>query len=398
MNSQISIDAVIGELDLMSTSIDASEKLMKVYKLFDVEHNISGIIVTQNNTFFKMLSRKRFFEIMSKQFMFDLFLKRTVGEFFDEKNEGYLRFPSETPVLTVASQALRRQESQIHDPVLVEFRDGSIKLLDFYKLLLAQTQVHLLASNQLKEANEFKKDVLGILAHDLRSPINVILGFTQELNRISWHDEEARSYLDYIRQATYQMKDLVDGLMKSAFNDSFDFELSYTKFNLIDLIDSVVFSFGKNLEAKNQRIVFETGDDQILLNADKQKIKEVLENLLSNAIKYSNFGKSIRVAVGNIYSEVEIEISDEGQGFSKEDLTKIFGKFQKLSAKPTNNESSTGLGLYIVNKIITKHQGKILLESEINQGSTFKILLPNNQIDMHDNKKIPIDNKKLELH
>ena len=377
MNDSISINAVIGDLNLIASKIDASELLVRVYEIFEAEHHTSGIIVTKNNRFFKMLSRKKFFEIMSKQFMFDLFLKRTIGEFFFEnKKEDYLTFSSETPVLTVANKALLRDESTRHDPIIVEFDDGDIKLLDFFELLLAQTHVHLIASNLLKEANEFKKDVVGIIGHDLRNPINIILGFTEELKTKSLLDNEANAYLEYIESATYQMKDLVDGLMNSALNDALDFELSFSEFNLIDIIDSIIFSFRKNLESKDQTLLFEPNEKQIFIKADKHKIKEVLENLISNAIKYSQFGKSIKITTTRNDPAVEIEIIDEGQGFSKTDMTKIFGKYQKLSAKPTGNESSTGLGLYIVKKIISQHHGQILLESEVNKGSTFKIILP----------------------
>ena len=121
---------------------------------------------------------------------------------------------------------------------------------------------------------------------------------------------------------------------------------------------------------------FETNTNQIILIADKSKIKEVIENLVSNAIKYSHFEKIIKIITRKTDSTIEIEVIDQGQGFSKEDLSKIYGKYQKLSAKPTNNETSTGLGLYIVNKIITHHNGKITLDSELGKGSKFKIILP----------------------
>lgn len=390
--NHISKDAVIGDLNLITSKIDASELLVKVSEIFEAEQKISGIIITKSNSFLKMLSRKRFFEIMSKQFMFDLFLKRSIEEFFFEnRKDDYLIFPSETPVLTVANEALLRNESTIHDPIIVQFGNGEIKLLDFFELLLAQTRVHLLISNLLKDANEFKKDVLGVLGHDLRNPINTILGFADELKTNSTIDEEGLLYVGYIEQATNQMKDLVGGLMKSAFNDAVDFELSYSEFNLIDLINSLTFSFRKNLEAKNQTLLFEFNGNQIIINADKHKIKEVLDNLISNAIKYSAMGKEIKVTASRTDDTVEIEIKDEGPGFSDTDLTKIFRKFQRLSAKPTNNESSTGLGLYIVKRIISQHQGQILLESEINIGSTFKILLPIKEVNRLSNTSIIIN-------
>lgn len=394
MHKSVDINAVIGDLELIDSKIDAEEPLVKVYEIFETEQHISGIIVTKKGNFFKMLSRRKFFEVMSKQFMFDLYLKRTAEEFFFENAmENYLTFPSLTPVLAVANKALLRNEATRHDPIIVEFGNGELKLLDFFELLLAQTRVHMLASNLLKEANEFKKDVLGVLGHDLRNPINAVLGFVGELVSDPQLSDESKSYVEYIETAANQMRDLVEGVLKTAINDALDFELSLSNFNLIDLINSIVFSFQKNLELKNQTLEFQYGSDTLELNADKYKLKEVLENLISNASKYSENGKTIKIIVKDDDQSTEIQVIDEGPGFTKQDLSKIFGKFQKLSAQPTNNESSTGLGLYIVKKIIKQHKGQILLESEVNKGSTFKIILPKAEINK-DSSSAEIYNEK----
>ena len=110
---------------------------------------------------------------------------------------------------------------------------------------------------------------------------------------------------------------------------------------------------------------------------DADRIREAIDNLVSNAIKYSPIGGKIAVAVTHEGSDTVIRIADEGAGLSPEDLGRLFGRFQRLSAKPTAGESSTGLGLSIVKRIIDMHGGHVTADSAgPGQGSTFTVTLP----------------------
>ena len=310
--------------------------------------------------------------------MFELFSKRTVYSFFDENLvESNLLLSANTSVLTAANEALKREERYRHDPVIVEFEKGELKLLDFHNLLLAQTEVHKLTLKLLTDANEFKKEVLGIAAHDLRNPINSILGFARLLIDEESYGIEVRPYAEYIHKGASQMNELLNDLLVSAANDATEIDIVRTVFDVITLMRSIIFSFGHSLSTKRQSINFETHENEIIVNADKQKLKEVLENLISNAIKYSEFDSIIRVSVSKNGNNFEIKVQDNGPGLTQEDFKKLFGKFQRLSARPTGNESSTGLGLYIVKKIVDKHGGRIDVESRPGLGSTFNVCLPN---------------------
>ncbi len=377
MISAVGINSVVGDLDLYSASIKASDNLMNVFNIFEENKSLPGIIVTEEDKFSKMLPRTKFYEAMSKQYMFELFSKRRVNSFFDDNYIDHSLFLIfSTPILYAANEALKREEAYRYDPIIVKFQDNNLKLLDFHKLLLAQTQVHLLTFKSLKEANEFKKDVLGMAAHDLRNPINAILGFSSLIRDISPKTDEIKNYANYINEAAQQMNDLLNELLNSAANDATELELNRIDFDLIPLIEGIINSFKQQALSKHQSIKFNWSADHIFINADKQKIKEVLENLISNAIKYSDKEKLIEVYTEKRDSAIVIKVKDEGPGFNDSDLKKIFKRFQRLSAKPTGNEPSTGLGLYIVKKIIEQHEGVITVDTEINKGSTFNIILP----------------------
>lgn len=384
MSFNIGINAVLSDLNLYNASIKTTDFLMEALNIFENDKSISGIIVYKDNLFYKMLSRTRFHEAMSKKFMFELFSKRTVYSFFDDSQiESNLFLKGSTSVLTAANEALKREEHFRHDPVIVELDNGTLKLLDFHNLLLAQTQVHMLTLKSLTDANEFKKEVLSIAAHDLRNPINSILGFSRLIIDAEAYSNDIIAYAEYIHKGASQMNELLNDLLISAANDATEIELNKSFFNVNALVKSTIFSFGHSLEAKRQSVIFNSCRDAIYVNLDKQKLKDVLENIISNAIKYSKLDTIIRVSIEENQNDLELIIQDNGPGLTSDDLKKIFGKFQRLSAKPTGNESSTGLGLYIVKKIVDKHGGKINLETKPGLGSTFKICLPEAIIDIN---------------
>lgn len=397
MESNINIDSIIGDMQLINATIKASDFLMDVFNIFDQDRNITGIIVTNDNRFYRMLSRKRFYEAMSKQFMFELFSKRLVYSFFDEdEEEKSLFLSSNSSILIAAEKALNREENYRYDPIIVQFDNGDLKLLDVHNLLLSQTQVHMLTLNSLKEANEFKKEIFNMVTHDLRNPLNSIVGFSGII-RDTVTDNDIRSFAEIINKAALQMNSLLNELLNSSFHDATELELIYSNFNLNNLIDSIIFSFSQQAFAKNQTLKLDRFSSDIYINADRQKIKEVIENLISNAIKYSEKNKSITITVAKLIESVEIKIKDQGPGFNSEDLNNIFGKFKRLSAKPTDNETSTGLGLYIVKKIIDKHNGTINVETELNIGSIFKIILPMSNSSLQNLNFIK-EEKRIEVH
>lgn len=130
---------------------------------------------------------------------------------------------------------------------------------------------------------------------------------------------------------------------------------------------------------KSINLRFEPQIEESYVMGDVIKTIQVLDNLISNALKFSPFNRNIWVIVkSDIENKITIvEVKDEGPGISQEDMSKLFGKFAKLTAKPTNNENSTGLGLSIVKKLVENMKGNIWCESELGKGTSFFLSLPN---------------------
>jgi signal transduction histidine kinase/DNA-binding NarL/FixJ family response regulator len=232
------------------------------------------------------------------------------------------------------------------------------------------------ALKKVEEANAFKTELLGIAAHDLKNPLQVIMGFASLIQEVKTLDE-AQSNARAIERSSERMLKLIKDLLETATLDSGKLELSKTPVNVAKLLRTVAEHNRPNAEKKSQTISLDL-DETAVADLDLERMREVFENLISNAVKYSPVGKRIQVRlVRTSETSVQIAVKDEGQGLTEADKEKLFGKFQRLSARPTGGESSTGLGLSIVKQLVELHGGTVRAESEgKGKGATFFVELP----------------------
>ncbi|MFQ3599423.1 MAG: tetratricopeptide repeat-containing sensor histidine kinase [Chloroherpetonaceae bacterium] len=232
-----------------------------------------------------------------------------------------------------------------------------------------------------EEASRIKSEVLNVVAHDLQTPISSVINFTYLLKQSSTLSEKQLQMLSHIEHVANAVLRQTVNLLNAASEKISD-DLRFEKINLSNLLKSVAEQ--SNALRKNQTIELRV-EPSAMVVGDEEKLREVFENLVGNAVKYSPRGTRIEVCCEIVNSNrdvsesgiVRITVKDEGQGLTEGDKEKLFGKFQRLSAKPTAGENSTGLGLYIAKQIVEKHNGKIWAESEgAGKGSTFVIELP----------------------
>jgi signal transduction histidine kinase/CheY-like chemotaxis protein len=233
---------------------------------------------------------------------------------------------------------------------------------------------------ELRRANEFKNEVLGTVAHDLRSPLSVILGRTELMGELVILDpapiERLKDQLGHIRSSAGQMTEMVNDLISDAMRNAHNITIRHERIDLVPMLGEIVGANRALAEKKGQSIQVTSPPHQFW-SCDPDRLREALDNLLSNAIKYSPAGGHIELAMEVDGATAVIRVRDEGAGLSEEDLARLFGRFQRLSAKPTAGESSTGLGLSIVKRIVELHGGGIEAESPgPGRGATFTIRLP----------------------
>ena len=232
---------------------------------------------------------------------------------------------------------------------------------------------------ELQRVNAFKSEILSTVAHDLRNPLGVILGRAEILRSLlpeSPEMENLSTQLDHISKAARGLTDMVSDLLSDAMADAMDITIRKESADIAALAAEQCAANQPNAAKKNQTVLF-SGPRHVPATCDADRMREAIDNLISNAIKYSPRDSTIRVSVTPQQKEVAISVADQGPGLSPEDLSRLFGRFQRLSAKPTGGESSTGLGLSIVKRIVNLHGGSVMAESNgAGPGTTFTIRLP----------------------
>jgi len=230
---------------------------------------------------------------------------------------------------------------------------------------------------QLLNLNEDKNNLVKILAHDLRSPLNQIIGFGDVLqSEAEEMSAENRYILVKINSAALRMEQMISKILNTDNIDRQNGFVLKESIELHKLIEDLLeryhlVAFKKGIKVINSPIStdFRFQTDHILLFL-------ILENLLSNAIKFSPMNTEIKFNIRTSDRFVIFEVKDQGPGLSTEDQAHAFRRFQKLSPKPTGDEISTGLGLSIVKRYVTDLGGKVWIESELGKGSSFFVTLP----------------------
>jgi PAS domain S-box-containing protein len=230
---------------------------------------------------------------------------------------------------------------------------------------------------ELLKLNQEKNEFLGIAAHDLKNPLSTIQGFAELILSDSISSKkEILEFVDHIEKSSHQMFDLITNLLDVNRIESGKLNIAPMNINILPTVSHLVKSYTERAKAKDITLHFEASEAEYLVFFDQSALHQVLDNLISNAVKYSHRGKNVFIRLSKNDKVVRCEIQDEGPGLSSEEQDKLFGKFTRLSPKPTGGENSTGLGLFIVKKLLETMKGKVWCESEDGKGATFIITLP----------------------
>ena len=247
-------------------------------------------------------------------------------------------------------------------------------------------------TDKLREALEANKEILGITAHDLKNPLNGIIGLAQmiiedleEGQQATY--ESAADNIPLLKAEAERMLQIIKDLLDK-HREGEKTTLKIERVLLSDIVASVV-RWNKK-QAKDKEITLHYhATKSVILEIDVMAIQRVLDNYVSNAIKYSPAGSNVWITIERLLCPegtpiVRVSVQDEGPGLTDEDKLKVFGKLQRLSAKPTAGEHSTGLGLYIVKQLIESHDGTFGVDSQYGEGATFWFMLPTVELEESD--------------
>ena len=228
--------------------------------------------------------------------------------------------------------------------------------------------------DRIETSYESQKQFVSDASHELRTPIAVIQGYANLLNRWgSTNEEVLHESIDAIQNEARSMQDLVEKLLFLSRHDKKTLKLTKKCFNMRKLVDDMVKE--TKLVATN-RIIHNPVMEDVIVYGDKQSIKQAIRIFIENAVKYTNDGDEINISCQNVNEDCVITVQDSGIGMTQKDIDHIFDRFYRSDYVRNQNISGHGLGLSLAKLIILAHTGKIKVRSQFKQGTSFIITLP----------------------
>ena len=287
------------------------------------------------------------------------------------KSEGYLDYVPEAIERVLRERRIERelalaqrsQEREAHFRALAEEREA----------LLAAERT---ARTEAERASRMKDEFVATLSHELRTPLNAIVGWTQFLLRDASVSESLRKGLDVIDRNARAQARMVDDLLDFSRILAGKLRLDAERVDLADVVEYVIRSVGPAAQAKDIRIVSAL-ESAGAVQGDPSRLQQIVWNLLSNAVKFTGKGGLVEVALRRTDGEVELTVSDNGQGITPEFLPHVFERFRQEDAGIARQHGGLGLGLSIARQLVEMHGGRIAARSGgAGCGATFVVSLP----------------------
>ncbi len=271
---------------------------------------------------------------------------------------------------------LKAKNLAIQHEVEAAQKEAEIQRLRNVELAKAMEDVKKL-NESLKILNDEKNEFMAIAVHDLKNPLQNILSTARVLKNT--REPDTKTITDFTSNIIFQtdrMFNLIKKLLDNNAIEQGNIKIKKTTFKVSALCGAVIDQMRENAAKKNIYLYFDDNSSGAVVHTDHDILFQIMENLVSNALKFSPHFKNIYVTSSSEENRIVLEVIDEGPGFSEADREKVFSKFARLSAKPTGEEHSTGLGLSIVRKLTELISGSIHFENNNTVGAKFTLKIP----------------------
>jgi signal transduction histidine kinase len=229
----------------------------------------------------------------------------------------------------------------------------------------------------LRRMDRIRTDFVANVSHELRTPLTLIKGYTETLQSEAIADKDrAGRFVSIIKEHTDRLGNIVEDLLTLSKLESSKDLVDRERFDLKVLIEDVALGFGHAIASKKQTLNVNSRGEGFRINADRDKIEQVLVNLIDNAVKYTGENGQIELSVEALDREIRITVRDTGIGIAKEHLDRIFERFYRADKARSRKLGGTGLGLSIAKHIVLAHNGKITIDSDLGKGTTVTVSVP----------------------
>lgn len=392
--------------NLVNNDLDVADAKVKLFEeiIIKNEQCASMLINNSNDAVFLLRDYKFIFANKKTAELFGLestdeIINSSVERFIvsEVRNEAYNRFNSamkNKSGIPFTESKLLRSDGQI---VYVEVANcfcmykGRPSVMVMIRDITLRKQIEILENKILEnnrlisktsELNKMMTEFFSNISHELKTPLNVILGAVQILSLptkeiVNTEDNfRTNKYLKTMKQNCYRLVRLVNNLIDISKFDSGYFKLDLHNHNVVNVIEDITLSVSDYAENKGIELIFDTDVEEKVMAIDLDKIERIILNLLSNAIKFTDEGGQILVSLWDRNDSIVISVKDSGVGMPKDKIDMIFERFGQVDKTLARNREGSGIGLSLVKSIVDMHGGNIKVQSEYGKGSEFLIELP----------------------
>ncbi|MBU3129245.1 PAS domain-containing sensor histidine kinase [Clostridium tagluense] len=233
-----------------------------------------------------------------------------------------------------------------------------------------------------KEYENIKDQFFSTISHELKTPLNIILGVVQLIDKTFCQEkfcanhEKLKKYMNISKQNCFRLVKLINNLIDINKFDSGFMHMEYKNYNIVSVVENITLSIAEYVESKGIQLIFDTEIEERIVSCDAEKLERVMLNLLSNSIKFTKCGGTIMVSIYDKVESILISVKDTGIGIPMDMKEKVFDRFTQVDSTLRREAEGSGIGLSLVKAIVELHKGTINLESSVGIGSEFIIEFP----------------------
>ena len=384
----LSIAIDITNLENIITDIEQSEK---TYKLL-LQTLPEGIVIIDKKTNNYIYRNKAMIKILKS--IGSQNLNNIIKRYLNEAEYGnFKKFSTTSNKMKEISIAIIERKEDNAFLVVVRTLDDKYKMQKMKEVL-----------DEISNKCRFKTEFLANVANDIKKPINTIFETNKILyiNKDKYDSDYIDNYTRLIKQNCYRLMRLLDNIQQIGNLENGTYKMDIKKYNIVNLIEDIVEKSKRYTDEKGLSITFESDIDKKIIAIDKEKIEKIILNLLSNSIKFTHSGGSIKILLESKDEEIAISVIDTGEGIPEDKIDIIFESFEQVDRTLSRGAEGSGIGLSLVKKLLDAQDAEIIVKSEVDKGSEFKIILKDNLYTKNLLEKIDdgynfSDNEKIDI-
>ncbi|MGE4579157.1 MAG: sensor histidine kinase [Desulfuromonadales bacterium] len=375
----------VGQLAESCIAIDPETRVNEVARMFLDDPQLEAVAVVEENLPAALVTRQKLFTVLLKPYAREVFARSSIMEIADTTP---MIVQARESLIQVIDRSMQRPYTDIYDEIIVTDDDGDFAGILSVKRLVIE-QGHVLArsmdekelawarAQEMQKVSEIRSQFIAHVTHELRSPVNVIIGLTELMGFALKKGQmvEAEKKLSTLTASATNLRAIITNILDLSKIEAGKMEIISENFDLMDILRDVVEGTRILIGGKAVNVLFESPVPSFSMYADLVKIRQILVNLMSNAAKFTDEGHIV-LSFKPGTERIQLMVKDTGIGIRQDDLQRLFTAFSQLEDAKSRRREGTGLGLTITRELVDLLGGSIEVSSQYGRGTTFTTTLP----------------------